>query len=243
MAGREESQILRRSWARPEWLVVLLRFLQTTVSSRPLSAILAAFVAGILFWGAFNWSLEATSTETFCISCHVMEENVYREYRKSAHFTNRTGVRASCPDCHVPKEWIHKVIRKIGATNELFHWLMGSISTPGEFNAKRLQLAGYVWNDMVGTDSRECRNCHGIEYMNRQVQDIQARTMHGLAEKWGTTCIECHQGIVHTLPEGFDEEAVMDALHDRMEEEKVDCRSCHLDMAAPSKDDGWGKDD
>ncbi|HJM48227.1 MAG TPA: NapC/NirT family cytochrome c [Alphaproteobacteria bacterium] len=243
MAGREESQILRRSWARPEWLVVLLRFLQTTVSSRPLSAILAAFVAGILFWGAFNWSLEATSTETFCISCHVMEENVYREYRKSAHFTNRTGVRASCPDCHVPKEWIHKVVRKIGATNELFHWLMGSISTPGEFNAKRLQLAGYVWNDMVGTDSRECRNCHGIEYMNRQVQDIQARTMHGLAEKWGTTCIECHQGIVHTLPEGFDEEAVMDALHDRMEEEKVDCRSCHLDMAAPSKDDGWGKDD
>ena len=68
---------------------------------------------------------------------------------------------------------------------------------------------------------------------------MQARTMHELAVKWGTTCIECHQGIVHTLPQGFDKEAVMDTLHDRMEKEKVDCRSCHKDMVAPSKDDGW----
>ncbi len=230
---------MRWSYGRLGWLVTVWQNLLSTISNHPLSGVLAAFAAGVIFWGAFNWSIEATSTETFCISCHVMKENVYQEYRRSAHFTNRTGVRASCPDCHVPKEWVHKVVRKIGATNELFHWMLGSISTPEEFNAKRLQLAGYVWTNMTATDSRECRNCHGIEYMNRKVQDASSRTMHELAEKWGTTCIECHQGIVHTLPDGFDKEAVMDKLHDRMEEEKVDCRSCHEDLVAPSKDDDW----
>ncbi|NGZ27688.1 MAG: cytochrome c-type protein NapC, partial [Magnetococcales bacterium] len=51
------------------------------------------FILGILFWGGFHWALEATNTETFCISCHEMEENVYREYQNTIHYSNRTGVR------------------------------------------------------------------------------------------------------------------------------------------------------
>ena len=62
------------------------------------SVILAGFVAGVVFWGGFNWSMEITNTETFCISCHEMEENVFKEYRNTVHYTNRTGVRATCPD-------------------------------------------------------------------------------------------------------------------------------------------------
>ena len=67
------------------------------------------FVAGIMFWGGFNTAMEATNTEQFCISCHEMEENVYKEYQDTIHYSNRTGVRAICPDCHVPKDWIHKM--------------------------------------------------------------------------------------------------------------------------------------
>ena len=62
------------------------------------------FAAGIIFWGGFNWTLEATNTERFCISCHEMQENVYKEYQSTVHYSNRTGVRATCPDCHVPRE-------------------------------------------------------------------------------------------------------------------------------------------
>ena len=205
----------------------------------PVAVLSAVFLAGIVSWGGFNWSLELTNTESFCISCHAMREYVYKEYRKSTHYNNRTGVRASCPDCHVPKEWVHKVVRKVRATNELFHWLKGSIDTPEGFKAKRLELAQHVWKSMVATDSRECRNCHGIGFMNRDSQTVQARTMHELADKWGTTCIECHQGIVHSLPQGFDRDAVMDRLHDRMETEKVDCRLCHEGMAGAPAGDGW----
>ena len=43
------------------------------------------FAAGVLAWGGFNWSLELTNTEAFCISCHEMKQNVYKEYRNTVH--------------------------------------------------------------------------------------------------------------------------------------------------------------
>ncbi|MBM3392672.1 MAG: Denitrification system component NirT, partial [Betaproteobacteria bacterium] len=56
--------------------------------------LVVGFVAGIVFWGGFHTVVEATNTEAFCIGCHEMRENVYEEYKKTIHYTNRTGVRA-----------------------------------------------------------------------------------------------------------------------------------------------------
>ncbi|MDP6352553.1 MAG: NapC/NirT family cytochrome c [Alphaproteobacteria bacterium] len=197
------------------------------------------FVAGVMVWGAFNWSLEISNTETFCISCHVMKENPWPEYRKTRHYANRTGVRASCPDCHVPREWIHKVVRKVRATGELYHWLIGSIDTREKFEARRPFLAEQVWASMVATDSRECRNCHGIESMAAEAQTPGAYAMHQLAAAWEKTCIDCHQGIAHDPPREFDADDVMDALHDRMDDEKIECELCHEKMGRPPPGDDW----
>ena len=221
------------------WLTKKWKGLLGLFSLRPVLGMAAFFIGGNLFWGGFNWSLELTNTEQFCISCHEMREFVYKEYKTSAHYTNHSGVRASCPDCHVPKEWFYKVVRKIRATNELFQWMRGTIDTPEKFEAKRLQLAGNVWTSMKEADSRECRNCHDIDSMNRDRQTAKTWTTHQLARKWDKTCIDCHQGIAHSLPKGFNKEAQMDALHDRIEKEKVDCRSCHEGMAGPPPGEGW----
>ncbi|MBF0247666.1 MAG: NapC/NirT family cytochrome c [Alphaproteobacteria bacterium] len=160
------------------------------------------FVAGILFWGGFNWSMELTNTEKFCITCHEMQENVYMEYQETIHYANRTGVRATCPDCHVPKTWVHKIARKIQASNELFHHFKGTIDTPEKFEAKRMELAQNVWRTMKKTDSRECRNCHSFESMDYVVQEKRAQQRHAEAIEQKITCIECHQGVAHELPAG-----------------------------------------
>ena len=89
-----------------------------------------AFAAGIIFWGGFNTAMEATNTMGFCISCHEMRDNVYQEYRHTIHYQNRSGVQATCSDCHVPDPWVHKVVRKIKATKELYGWATGKIDTP-----------------------------------------------------------------------------------------------------------------
>ncbi|MDH3535183.1 MAG: NapC/NirT family cytochrome c [Gammaproteobacteria bacterium] len=162
------------------------------------------FVAGILFWGGFHTAMEASNTLTFCTSCHEMSY-VYEEYQQTVHYQNASGVRAICSDCHVPKPWAYKVVRKIKATNELFHKALGTINTREKFEAQRLEMAERVWEDMRATDSRECRNCHTLETMNLEIQDKSARRRH--TPEWklekGETCIDCHQGIAHELPEGY----------------------------------------
>lgn len=164
--------------------------------------LVVGFVSGIVFWGGFNWSMELTNTETFCVSCHEMKDNVYQEYRRTIHYSNRTGVRATCPDCHVPKDWVHKVARKIRASNELFHHLIGTVNTREKFEAKRLELATNVWRTMKATNSRECRNCHNMAYMDFTAQEKRSRTRHQQALDEGKTCIDCHKGIAHQLPAG-----------------------------------------
>jgi len=166
--------------------------------------VLIGIVAGIILWGGFNTAMEATNHESFCISCHEMEENVYQELQETIHFSNRTGGRASCPDCHVPKEWIHKVVRKIQASNELYHKMMGTIDTPEKFEAHRLELARHVWKTMKDTDSRECRNCHNFDSMDFDRQEERSANRHDEAIDKGYTCIDCHKGIAHHLPEGYD---------------------------------------
>lgn len=199
-----------------------------------LSTALALILIGVIFWGGFNWSLELTNTESFCISCHEMRDNVYIEYRESVHFSNPTGVRATCPDCHVPREWIHKITRKIRASNELLHHFLGSIDSREKFLDKRHKLARHVWKTMKATDSRECRNCHSEKAMNLQGQGSIAAEQHRQALTQNKTCIDCHKGIAHKLPEAF-----LESEHERIEAERIPCYTCHQEMARPLPEDEW----
>jgi cytochrome c-type protein NapC len=142
----------------------------------------------------------------FCIGCHEMRDNVYVEYKKTIHYTNRTGVRAVCSDCHVPKDWTHKMIRKIQASKEVWGKITGTIDTPEKFEAHRLQLAANEWARMKASDSRECRNCHNFDGMDVEKQKLRGAKMHkiGIAEK--KTCIDCHKGIAHKKPKGMKED-------------------------------------
>ncbi|TFH87834.1 cytochrome C [Billgrantia azerbaijanica] len=173
-----------------------------------LGAAVIFFVAGILFWGGFNTAMEATNNLTFCSStCHEMSW-VYEEYQERPHFKNATGVGAECSDCHVPDAWGPKMIRKIQASREVWHWMLGSVDTEEEFKAKRIHLAENVWRSMLKTDSRECRNCHDWSNMDLEQQASRASREHSRAFEQGQTCIECHQGIAHQLPENWDESPV-----------------------------------
>jgi cytochrome c-type protein NapC len=128
----------------------------------------------------------------------------YKELQQTIHFTNRSGVRATCPDCHVPHEWFAKVRRKIAATNELFHKAMGTIDTPEKFEAHRWTLANNVWNSMKANDSHECRNCHSKNAMDPHKQKEASQVMFDPNTK-SLTCIDCHKGIAHKLPEDPEE--------------------------------------
>ena len=184
------------------------RLLTTPAATLSLAFLtLGGFIGGVLFWGAFNTALEVTNTETFCISCHEMEANVYQELTRTIHFTNRSGVRASCPDCHVPHEWTRKIARKMQASKEVWGKIFGTINTRRKFLDHRLAMAQREWARLKANDSLECRNCHSSVAMDLSKQTERAAAIHTRYLLTGqATCIDCHKGIAHELPnmEGVD---------------------------------------
>jgi len=157
------------------------------------------FVGGILFWGAFNTGMEATNTEAFCSSCHAP---IVAEIRETIHYSNRSGVRATCSDCHVPHEWSDKIVRKVQASKELVAYALGTINTLEKFHARRGYLANREWQRMKENDSQECRNCHDFDYMDFSEQGRRSVVQHSTALASGEkTCVDCHKGVAHRLPD------------------------------------------
>lgn len=162
---------------------------------------LGGFIAGVLFWGAFNTGLEATNTEAFCTGCHEMRDNVFQELKTTIHYSNRSGVRATCPDCHVPHKWTDKIARKMQASKEVWAKVFGTVDTREKFLDHRLVLAEHEWARLKANDSLECRNCHNYASMDLTRQSPRAAQIHKLWLATGEkTCIDCHKGIAHHLP-------------------------------------------
>lgn len=164
--------------------------------------IIGCFAAGVLFWGGFNKALDATNEMEFCISCHEMRDTVYQEYKESPHYKSASGVGAECSDCHVPKAMGPKLLRKLQASYELYgHFVTGVIDTPEKFEAHRAEMAQSVWATMKANDSRECRNCHSQDHMDFAKQDATAAKKMQAGFANGETCIDCHKGIAHKMPD------------------------------------------
>jgi cytochrome c-type protein NapC len=168
-----------------------------------LAIAVVSFFSGILFWGGFNTAIEATNKLEFCIGCHEMYDNVYQEYKKTIHYSNHTGVRAICSDCHVPKDWVHKVLRKVKGSHELWEKVTGAADTREKFEARRMEMATKEWARMKESDSRECRNCHSFEAMRGSSEKQLVFEKHMKAKEQGQTCIDCHKGIAHFLPREY----------------------------------------
>ena len=169
---------------------------------------MGGFVMGIMFWGGFNTALDVTNTEKFCVGCHEMRDNVFAELRETVHYSNGSGVRATCPDCHVPHDWTDKIARKMAASKEVWGTMFGTINTPEKFEAKRLTMAQHEWARMQANDSLECRNCHAADSMDITRQSPRAAQAHERFLFTGEkTCISCHQGIAHRLPKNASAEA------------------------------------
>ncbi len=163
---------------------------------------LGGFLAGVMFWGAFNTAMEFTNTETFCTGCHEMKDNPFQELKTTIHYTNRSGVRAVCSDCHVPHNWTYKIARKMQASKEVWGKVFGTINTREKFLEKRRELAEREWARLKANDSLECRNCHDYSYMDFTLQSPRAKQYHSTYLNDGQyTCIDCHKGIAHLLPD------------------------------------------
>ena len=90
--------------------------------------------------------------------------------------------------------------------------VFGVVNTREKFQDKRLELAEHEWARFKANDSLECRNCHQFEYMDFTRQSPRAQEAHQRFLATGEkTCIDCHKGIAHQLPNMTQAQADADA--------------------------------
>lgn len=180
----------------------LWRLLKRPAASVPAVVLLiAGAVGGVVLWGGVNKAVEHTSSTAFCVSCHEMANHAFEEYAQTVHFSNASGVRAECSDCHIPQEWGAKLVRKMEASKDLYHHLLGTVATPEKYEVHRLEMARRVWARMEANDSATCRSCHSYESMDFHAQEADGAKQMRVAFDEGDTCISCHKGVAHTLPD------------------------------------------
>ena len=159
--------------------------------------LLVGLGVGVFGMLAFDYSMEATSTEEFCIGCHEMSSGPFVMLQDTTHFRNESGVRPTCSDCHVPEKGWPKMWRKIQASREVWSALTGKINTPEKYLAHAPVMKAREIARLQANDSQECRNCHDVEAMDLDQQSRMAKRAHGRMVKQERTCIDCHEGIAH----------------------------------------------
>ncbi|MDG2915897.1 NapC/NirT family cytochrome c [Bisgaard Taxon 10/6] len=146
-------------------------------------------------------TLKATNSTEFCVSCHSMA-HPKAEWEGSAHFSNAQGIRADCADCHVPQEnGLHYLKAKFIALKDLWYTVTDKLPDKQAYEQHRAEMAKTVWEEMKANDSETCRSCHSFGAMEISAQKPAAQDFHTQAKENGQTCIDCHKGIVHFLPE------------------------------------------
>ena len=187
------------------WQAIRQAYPKRSALTLGVAFLVVCFVVGGAMVGASAFVVHATSTDEFCTGCHEMRDNVFSELKTTIHFSNRSGVRASCPDCHVPHDWTDKIARKMQASKEVWGHLFGTINTREKFVDRRLELALHEWARFKANDSLECRNCHSAESMDITRQSPRASVAHQCAtvKRYGSLVVLNFASYQSTSMEGF----------------------------------------
>ena len=190
----------------------LIRTLRSPSTKYSLGVLVAFGIAmGVAGVPTFTYAIHETSTDEFCLVCH--SEDIGLEIVGTSHHENATGFRASCADCHLPKAFWPKVIYKTKAgVKDVYHTMLGTIDTYEKFEAHRMTMATRTWAAMNENDSRECRSCHVESRWDLAKQTEKAAEYHSPALANGKTCIDCHKGLAHKLPQGILEDHQVEGI-------------------------------
>ncbi len=211
------------------------------------------FIAGMVALGGVNVFFAATNEMEFCTSCHSMKINL-EEYRHTVHYENQSGVQATCSDCHVPKQFIPKVMAKIMAAKDVYHWVMGTIE-PDESQLVSADSSGNCPDLFIPVEegSNLCVPNYGDPYSEDEMsEEAEARREAALekynAYRWkmansvwdkmkatdSRECRNCHSFDNMNLDE---QDRSARKKHGRATDKGQTCIDCHKGIAHAEPDE------
>jgi formylglycine-generating enzyme required for sulfatase activity/nitrate/TMAO reductase-like tetraheme cytochrome c subunit len=151
--------------------------------------------AGVLLILGGGKTIERTSTNKYCISCHI-HPAADASWKRSVHYETASGYRVACVDCHLPPKGNRYLWAK-GTTGLRDLWNFWT-KDPASFNweeRRRLETArGYVYES-------SCIKCHeNLFPLKLSKAGEDAHLYYKQSKKTpDLSCINCHLNAGHYI--------------------------------------------
>ena len=146
---------------------------------------------------AFNKTMYATSTNEYCMSCHI-HTHADKAWKQSVHYNSKSGVKTNCVDCHLPMPGSFKYYKEKASTGLRDLWsFYFKDSTAINWEAKSM-----LENAVHHTFNEQCLNCHVNLFPARMNDEGMVAHLYyeANAEKLDIQCISCHLDAGHYDP-------------------------------------------
>ncbi len=153
--------------------------------------LVSGILAGILIIFLANKGLKYTSTDEYCISCHIHPQ-ADMAWKQSSHFQNNSGVVTHCTDCHLPPAGKGMIAAKIKhGSKDVYGKLF---KDPEKFNWKEKSK---LENARKYTYNEGCINCHQNLFTEGLSTDGEDAHLYYRQHKDKVVCINCHLNTGH----------------------------------------------
>ncbi len=160
------------------------------------------FALGLLVLIGFNRSVEYTSTNEFCESCHV-HPHVTESWKLSTHYDNKSGIQVGCVDCHLPPKGEGYLVEKarLGA-KDIYGYLFKDHES---FN---WEAKSTVEQAQHFTYKASCVQCHANLFPLTLSAEGQDAHLYYSQNEEELSCINCHLHVGHFDPNATHESNV-----------------------------------
>lgn len=170
---------------------------QSIIRNRKLWLIVAGFAIALVFLKAGHYAVEYTSSDNYCISCHV-HPHADNSWKLSTHYNDPSGVVIHCSQCHLPPKGEGYLMAKAkhGAV-DIYGYLFKDTAEIN-WQAKRTaeKASHYVYE-------KSCLACHqNLFPVTLSVNGSNAHLFYTMSEDH-QSCISCHLNVGH-----FDKNAI-----------------------------------
>jgi len=152
------------------------------------------FLSALLLMFGGNQTLRYTSTDEFCMSCHVHQQSE-SAWKLSPHFKNSSGVTVHCVECHLPHEGFAHISEKtkLGVRDLYATWFTDTKKINWDEKGSLENAVNHVFK-------QSCIHCHQNLFPVTLSQKGSDAHLYYEANQNDLHCINCHIDAGHYAP-------------------------------------------
>ena len=140
-------------------------------------------------------AIEYTSTDEYCMSCHI-HPHADQSWKLSSHHNNSSGVIVHCVECHLPPKGHSNYLPakiKQGVKDVYGMWFKDSADFNWEEKKKLENAKKFVYE-------QSCIKCHQNLFPVTLSDEGDDAHLYYLTSKDGLSCLNCHLQVGHYDP-------------------------------------------